>query len=156
MTVVVSPGAFVGPRILYSKFVNVPLTGTTAETQLASITIPANSMGPAGRLRITMLFSATANANNKVFRCRFGGSSGQDYLGSVVGTVPSGPVVVSIYNTSATNVQGGGRENTLSATALVSAIDTTADTVVYISGTLAVGTDTATLISATVEVIPGV
>ena len=53
----------------------VALTGSTSETTLATIAIPANSMGANGRLRITTFWSTSGVAGTKTARVRFGGTA---------------------------------------------------------------------------------
>lgn len=52
--------------------VGLPLTGTTAETALARVSLTPAQMGPNGVLTITAAWSYTNNANAKTPRVRFG------------------------------------------------------------------------------------
>lgn len=51
------------------------LTGTTAETTLATITIPAGVMGPNGQVEVEVLFTVTGSTNAKTPRVKFGGTA---------------------------------------------------------------------------------
>ena len=51
----------------------VTLTGTTVETPMAVVTVPGNTLGPSGVLRILFGFDCNNNANAKVWRLYFGG-----------------------------------------------------------------------------------
>lgn len=50
------------------------VTGTLSLTTLATVIIPANSVGPNGSIRIIPLFEATNNANTKTGHVALGGS----------------------------------------------------------------------------------
>lgn len=122
------------------------LTGTTSETQMDAVTIPGGLLGTTGALRITPLFGATVNANDKRFRFKFGGttfleptSSAFDNLGMIH------PVTVLLKNTSATAQVTGALTGfgTSSSGALQTlSKDTTVDQVLSMTGQLEVGTDT--------------
>lgn len=149
--------------VLGSSGTPVSVTGNTNETQLASIKVPANSMGPNGRLRITTLWSWTNSANNKVTRVRLGGAAGTVFGERTATTTASMQGLTQIVNNGAANAQKGRPIGSLFApygdsagVILTSAIDTTVDTTVYISGQLANSGETITLEAYTVELIPGV
>lgn len=52
----------------------VAVTGTTSETTLGSVLLPAYLIGPHTGFRLWMFFSATNNANTKTVRARIGGT----------------------------------------------------------------------------------
>src|SRR5882757_8754527 len=52
-------------RLLQKSGVSVPLTGSTSETVLATIPIPANLLGANGQLRIKAQWSCTSSAGTK-------------------------------------------------------------------------------------------
>lgn len=148
--------------VLGSSSASVSVSSGTAEVQLGAITVPANSMGANGRLRITTWWSYTNNANNKTLRVRFNGISGTAFQTVVVTTTASSFLQININNNNATNAQknvaansSGGVGSTASAF-VTAAIDTTATVVVSITGQPASGGDTITLESYLVELIPGV
>lgn len=58
-----------------SSAVAVSVTNTTVETTLATITIPANAMGPNGWIEVYATFSYTNSANSKILRIRLGGTA---------------------------------------------------------------------------------
>jgi len=149
------------PIILAASNTAVPLTGTTNETALATITIPANLMGANGSLRIYTLWSYTNSANNKVLRARFGGIGGTAYLGQIFTTTAACSDMRIIANNNATNAQKGWNINgsllgSSSGALATGAVDTTASTTLVISGTLANSGETITLEAYIVEFIPGV
>lgn len=98
-------------------------TGTITETTVLTVAIPANSLGPNGYLRFEFIESHTNNANNKIIRAKFGGST----LGAVTRTTSAGGrEQFIIQNRNATNSQRGGINGSFGAGNLNSAaIDTT-------------------------------
>lgn len=71
--------SIVGPVVIASSALATSVTGTTTETVLGTITIPAGAMGANGWIRATALWSFTSSANNKSLRIRLGGASGTVY-----------------------------------------------------------------------------
>lgn len=59
--------------ILSRSGAEASVTGTTAETILATITIPGGTMGDDGALRIELMVSYSNNANLKRVKVKFGG-----------------------------------------------------------------------------------
>ncbi|WP_420997599.1 hypothetical protein ACKI2N_012360 [Cupriavidus sp. 30B13] len=70
-----APGAFLTNQRLWQSGAPVSVTGTTSETVLATIPIPAGAMGPNGALRITAYWSYPNNANTKNLKVTLGGVS---------------------------------------------------------------------------------
>lgn len=143
-------------RVIGASGVAVPVTGTTSETSLAGITIPANAMGPNGILRITALFSYTNSANNKTLRYRFGnGLSGTIFAASVLTTTAATRLTQTIQNRNSASSQIGGLVNGslggTSSASITGTIDTTASKTLTISGQLANTGETITLESYIVE-----
>lgn len=143
-------------RVLAQSAVAVPHTGDTTEAVLASVTVPAGLMGPNGRVEIFAHWSCSNNANNKTFAVKFGGAS---YLAAVQTATASVRVDVYVANRNANNSQvgHGNTLNSFGATAnakVTSAVDTGADVIVQITGTLANAGDTITLESYIVSVWP--
>lgn len=142
---------------LCQSAVAVPITGTTNETAGATCNIPAGAMGPNGRLRITAIYTATSSANNKTVRARFSGAGGSSY-GAAVFTTQSGTYYlgVEIANRNATNSQVGQQGGSaLTGTITTSAVDTTAATSVVLTCQLALSTETCTLESYSIVLMPG-
>jgi hypothetical protein len=133
------------------------LTGTVTETTLATITIPGGLMGPNGVARVTVLYTNSNSANNKTLRVKFGGTT---YFGPAVTTNVTSQAMVMVRNRNATNSQVGMAFGSTSgfggssAAAVTSAVDTTADITLLITGQLANATDTLTLEGYTVDVLP--
>jgi hypothetical protein len=144
-------------QILAQSSGAVSCPADTTEDVLATITIPANAMGPNGRLRITTLWSNTNSGNTKSMRARLGGASGTLYMN--VGVTASAALmdIRQISNRNAANSQVGSSTGTtgglgVSGVApITSAIDTTADTTLVLTGQKATSGETLTLESYLVE-----
>jgi hypothetical protein len=146
------------PVVLAQSGVASSVTGTTAETTLASITIPGGMMGPNGMLRIRTFWSYTNSANNKNLRVNFGGTV---LLNSNQTTTATAWEDTIISNRGALNSQGGvsritsNSGNTSIVGVIAVAADTSTDKVVAFSAILASAAETITLEAYTVEVLPG-
>jgi hypothetical protein len=133
-------------------------TGDTTETTLATITIPANSLGNNGSIRITTFWTYTSSANNKNFKIRYSGASGTQYLQLSATATSTLQTQQTITNANATNSQIGWASNglnpftTSSSATITSAVDTTASTTVVISCLLSNTGETITLNRYLVEV----
>jgi hypothetical protein len=138
--------------------VGTSLTGTTTETTLATIPVPANGLGPNGIIRLTVNFSHTNNANSKTLRARFSGPAGTVYLSAAAASQIRTHTIVYIYNLNSTNSQSGGANagNTSglgqsTTPQITSTVDTTVDTSIVITGELGDSADTITLVSYVFE-----
>lgn len=140
----------------------VKVNGTpsqTTEEVLATITVPANSMGPNGSILLLVRWSYTESANSKTFRVRFGGTT----LWAATTSTATNEVyqaLILIQNRGATNSQVGSSSfgfglSTSGDPLNVSAIDTTADVALTITGQRAVGTDVINLESRFIQLFPG-
>lgn len=144
------------PGVLARSAVAASVTGTTSETTLATIAVPAGAMGVNGGVRISGLFSYTNSANSKALRVKFGGTT---YYGPTVTTTASAPFLFEIWNRGAANSQvGPGVTNTvpLGAAAVApttSAVDTASAFNITFTGQLANSGETITLEAYTVEVL---
>lgn len=155
---------YAGPVILCRSAVavNAPANDTNENT-LATCTVPAGAMGANGVLRIWHVWSVTNSGNNKTWRVRFSGASGTQYFSHAVTTIGTGSAVTMIANRGATGsqagpTQGGGANGTglgdIASTIATSSVDTTAATSVVISCQKATGSETCTLESFLVELMP--
>jgi hypothetical protein len=145
-----------GPITLAQSGVASSVTGTTAETTLASVTIPGGMMGVNGVLRVTFLTNNTNNVNSKTFRLKIGGVTVMPYT---YGGSAQAQQMFILRNRGAQNVQTFLNSNavvfgTTTATTVNTNFDMSVDQVLSITGQLAVGTDSMTLESYTVEVLP--
>lgn len=136
--------------------VAVPHTGTTNETTLATIAIPAGAMGVSGALRVITVWSYTNSANNKTFRARLGGST---FATAVVTTTASSSSLWEVWNRNAANSQvsngsGAGAGLGASGNATVTlAVDTSVAQNLTITAQLASAGETITLEAYTVEIL---
>lgn len=148
------------PTILAASATKVDLTGTTAETALATVSVPGGAMGPNGGLLIYTSWSYTNSANAKTPRIRFGGPAGTQYFSSAQGTSASVHLVHRIRNRNSASSQVGGSSATggiggVSSGALVtSALDTSLAQDIVLTGQLALGTELISLESYEVWLLP--
>lgn len=145
------------PYILAASAVAVSNTGNTTETTLATISVPANSMGANGILRITTLFGYSGGAGTWTPRIKFNGTTFFESAAFAT-TILLARQIAQIANRNATNSQVGtstGMSNQLVGTVAVatSAHDTTTSLNITITGQLANAGDTVTLHSYLVELI---
>jgi hypothetical protein len=147
-------------RVLAQSHAAVALTGTLAETVLAAIAIPPNTIG-LGQLEAAAMFSMTNNANNKVIRFRYGtasDASGTSYLSTGVASIASFQPRARIANrTTGSQVgwaTGGFGYGTSTGAVITTNIDTTATTYLVIAVTLANVGDTVTLEDYVVRLLP--
>lgn len=135
------------------------VTGTTAETVLASVTLPGGLMGPRGHLRLSSFWSETNNANTKTIRARLGGILGATILNDGRSATTGRSAVNHCMNRGdqasqwhwlflSLGANGGGA-------GIATAIDTSVDQLIVFTGQLAVGTDSLALNGFVVEVIKG-
>lgn len=149
------------PVIIGISAVAVSAGANTDENTLATIAIPARSMGLNGRLRVWTLWTTTSSGNNKTVRVRLGGAAGTAFLNSNVTTSVGTGDVRLISNVAADNSQKGAGASVFTAnggtsgTPVTGAIDTSADTTLVISGQKASSGETLTLESYSVELLPG-
>lgn len=129
-------------------------TGVTSAVSMGSVVVPANTLGLCGAVEIAALGAWPNNANNKTFVARFGGST----VLSTVATTTLGMTLRKKVQNRATNAQVIHATAETGAAVATSpsllAIDTTADVVVDIAGTMAVATDYMVLESLSVEHVP--
>lgn len=144
------------PRILGQSGAAVSGAADTAENTLATVSVPAGSMGVNGVVRVTSLWSYTNSANNKTLRVDFGGF---DFLSNAATTTVGTQTLTLIRNRNATNSQVGftnatfGAIGTTTGTATTCAVDTTAAVSLTLTGQKASAGETLTLESYTVELL---
>jgi hypothetical protein len=149
------------PYILAQSSVQVSHTGDLVEATLATITIPANAMGPNGSVRLTCYMSCTNSANIKTIKVYFNGTGGTAYINSGFTAIGSLRFQQQISNRNATNsqvgnlyqTQGGFGASTASPAFVTSAVDTTASVDIVITGQLANTGETITLEGYTAELL---
>lgn len=132
------------------------LTGTTVETVLAELLLPAEIIGPHTYLKLTQFWSQTNNANVKTVRQRVNGtliSTSLNLANQAQGQIMChglmrGSVQAQIWNGSL-NVPYVLTTGAL----LTTAIDMSVDTTLTITGQLASAGDTMTLEGYILEVL---
>ncbi|HEX8256702.1 MAG TPA: hypothetical protein VF589_03645 [Allosphingosinicella sp.] len=141
--------------------VAVQLTGTTTETTLATIVIPGGAIGPNGQVEVEYLVSyGAANANSKQTKVKFGGTTYSGFNSTAAALSAQARIRIANRNSASSQV-GQPAHQTLSgfggsaSAVATSAVDTSADVTILITGTLAVNTDTMTLESYLVRVAYG-
>lgn len=148
-------------RILAQSGLAVSCGNDTTEDVLATITVPAKSMGPNGSLRISTQWTVTNSGNAKTPRIRFSGAAGTTYWTFTAGAIATVVDQRYIHNAGAANAQVGAPSNAFSfagttAAKVTSAVDTdAADTTVVISGQKASAGETLTLDRYVVELAYG-
>lgn len=132
------------------------LTGTTSETIITSILIPANTFQSNDWLRWIMSINATDNANSKILKFYFNTSAAVGGVQVAQRTLPNVVTQVVIRNMFfvnslssqktivGTTLNAASDEATTGTQATLS-IDFSIDQYFVVSGTLAVGTDTITI-----------
>jgi len=133
----------------------VTLTGSTAETVLATVKIPAKSLGRNGAIRTTALYRVTNSANNKTLRMRLGGLAGASMGSFITLNTLSARLVFAFQNqdnpASQVAIDGGGFGASASAI-LTGMVDTSVEQDLVLTGQLANGADSIVLESYTIEI----
>lgn len=144
------------PNVLGQSGVASSVTGTTSETTLATIPVPAGLMGLNGVLRVTAMWTVTNSANNKALRVVFGGSL---FSGVDLTTTASAQFQTHIRNRGAANsqigfiVSSGFPFATSGGSPVTGAVNTAVAQNLLITGQLASGAETITLEAYTVELL---
>ncbi len=147
-----------GHLVLAASATPQSVTGTTSETVLATVTIPAGLMTANGQLRIRSLWSYPNSANNKIPRMRLGGTSGTIFLGPTFTTTASAQYDSHIRNRNAQNSQvswnfSSAGTGTSTGTVTTGTVDTSAAQDLVLAGVLANTGETLTLETYTVELL---
>jgi len=142
-------------RTLACSAAPLALTGTTSETALVTIAVPAGVMGPNGLIRVTATFSCTNSANSKIGRVRFSGTA---YTAITMTNLAILRTSFFIHNRNSESSQVGFASNSTSgvgtstSSLATSTIDTSQASEVVFSGALTSGAETITLESYVVDV----
>lgn len=143
--------------IAHSGVASPQLTGTTAETALATINLPA--LGPNDAIRVTYCASYNNDADDKILRVRLGGISGTVHVTHTQTTSASVNGQVLISNRGVMNSQIGRNSAVIasfgqgSGPNTTGSIDTSVEQTLLVTGQLEDGTDNMTLESYLVELI---
>ena len=155
-TATLPPGTSTLPAVVAASGTQVSHTGDTSEFTLATITLPANSMGANGTCRITCTVSYTGTAGTHQTKIKFGGTIYYDSTAIAGAGFVTGRIQVDVINKNATNSQAGSQGGGFSANSLAlvtSAVDTTSNVSILITTQLGNSADTGVLQGYTVEVI---
>lgn len=139
------------------------LTGSTDETVLATVSIPAGYLGANGRIRLSLNVALSpSSANAKTIRVRLGGIGGTSVASAAYTTNTVGTMQVEISNQNDDAVQrtyGMANRTTDAVVAVLtpvgSTVDTSAAVDLVITGQLANGAESITLQSYAADVING-
>lgn len=136
----------------------------TTEDILATISVPANILGPMGCLRVRTLWQVSNNANVKTARVRLGGIGGTDYLNLPLTGIQGASSEVIIFNQNDVAHQVGSAVGGYSSTGgfgttanvvTRSTVDTSAATTLVITGQKATAGDSLSLVAWVVEALAG-
>jgi len=149
------------PVVLSQSAAAASVGATTAETTLATITIPASILGLNGSMQVYTTWSCTSSANAKTMRVRFSGGSGTAFQEVPVTTSATLSMVCNISNRNSVSAQVGltpvdlpfgGASSVALAT---SSANTNAAQTIVITGQKANSGETLTLERYYVEISPG-
>lgn len=128
------------------------ITGTLTETALATITIPGNTIGVNGLIRVTALWSYPNTANTKTFKVRLGGISGTTLFSTTASTFTVMKSYTDILNRNsassqvAMSIYARGTDGLVTTGgAITGAVDTTVSQDLVISAQLGNTGETITL-----------
>lgn len=131
-------------------------TQSLIEITLFSLTIPGGIIGPYGSLRLRLTGYNNNNANTKTYKASLGAFN---FLSIPVTATWSLPTMKSITNRGVQTSQiagyiGSGDSGPINANNAYGSVDTSADTVLTVTGQLAVASDFIYIESIVLEVIP--
>lgn len=132
------------------------LTGTTAETEIGTYTLPAGMLGATGMVRVTAFYSMVGTAGTKAPRIKFGGNNfvansnaaavlSQNLIGLVINKTAATQTATALG--SATGL------GAVASSSLSFAVDTTAPVVIQFTGQLGSAADSMTLDRYIIEVV---
>lgn len=145
-------------NVIAQSGVAIATPADTTEDTLATVTIPANTMGATGCIRIFTLWDFTGSVNSKTMKVRFGATAGtgNGYLSisDTTATHTAATFLTTICNRT-TGTQVGtpptGSPGTGASALQTASLDTTAQTVISFTGTKASAGETLNLDAYRVE-----
>jgi hypothetical protein len=145
-------------RVIANSGVQVPHTGDTAETTLATVTVPAGAMGANGAVRIWALYSWTNDGSNKTPRIRWNGVGGTIVHGFTATTTNGEQAMVIIRNRNSassqiTQIAAYAGIGNMSTSLITDTVNTASAVDIVFRGTLGDSTDTIAIEGYTVEVL---
>ena len=152
------------PYIFAQSAVAVASTAVTTEEIYKTITIPGGAVGPNGSIEINVSWSCTNGANNKTFNVRVGGAAGALLYQDTKTTINYTSTLKFLHNINVQNSQksnapgfnwsNGGSGNATNVN-FTSAVDTSVNWDIVISGQKAVAGDSLTLETYQVKIFYG-
>lgn len=145
-----------GSVVLASSALAASVSATINAETLATIAVPAYSLGTKGRLRIVTTWTFNNTLDNKIISVKFGAST---FFTTTQTTNLSGRWITEAQNRDATNSQLGGTGSgdssygAIAGAVFTAAVDTTADVNITLVGQKAVAGDTCTLEGYSVELL---
>lgn len=144
-------------RVLAKSAVAINLTGTLTQTDMVTVNLPANTLGPNGQLRVSILASCNNNANTKVIYLKLGTAT---YLAVNLASAASIEIQRRISNRNSANSQVSfatttSSFNSLTTAVTTSTIDTAAAQTITLIGLLTDIADNITYESYLIEYIYG-
>lgn len=147
-------------QVLISNTTQASHTGDTTETALATYTLPANTLPSNGALRIITFWSRSGSGGVTTIRVRLGGTSGTQYLDTTISASSAGAQGETIIyaNSSVTAQKGLGTASvnpwagSVNPT-ITSAVDTTSNADIVISGQCANAGDSIKLEAYAIELL---
>lgn len=132
---------------------NGAYTGSTTETSLVNVTVPAASLGLQGQVRVSVNWTTNNSAGAKTGKTYLGAS--QVAQSAAYTTSTGGTQMIAVRNNGAQNFNSsqivGG---TATGAAVYTAIDTSATTFMRLTGQIAVATDVCVIEGYSIEAIP--
>lgn len=155
-----------GAVMSLSDYPSASLTGVTVEANVFAVRIPGNTLGPKGQIRIMSFWTFPNSSNGKPITHRLANTSGAVTGGMAAATAPfTGMTTAQLYlvirNTGVTNIQnmypnaGPAPYGAATAGGIGGGVDTTVDCFVNFNATLALATETITLLGYSVECFHG-
>jgi hypothetical protein len=144
------------PYVLAQSGAAIAHTGTTSETTLVTVTLPAAVMGVNGSVEIEALWSLTGSSN-KTARMKFGGTSFQTLTATTSASVIQRTRITN-RNSASSQVGSPAATTTIygaTSTAVTTAsVNTASNVSIIITAQLADGGETMTLESYQIVVSP--
>lgn len=132
------------------------LTGTTAETEIGTYTMPGGILGATGMVRVTAFYSMVGTASTKAPRIKFGGNNfvANTNAAAVLSQSLIGLVINKTAATQTCTALGSATGlGAVVSSSLSLAVDTTAPVVIQFTGQLGSAADSITLDRYIIEVV---
>lgn len=132
-----------GVQVLAQGATPVSTVGSVAETTLASIVVPGGTMGNNGALRLTIYYSTSNSANNKIVKYKIGSTIWSTFTVTTVGTCVEQRYLRNRNSQSSQIMFQGGNGGSYGASSGVvqaSAVNTANDQTVTVTGTTSLET----------------